>query len=98
MYKADITKGKLAKTDNFLFLCSISFFIHKTEIREFEWRKFLAPFSKELWIAVMTMMFSMSLCLTAIHSVGHRTETRHQFGFFKSLFHVHASFCQQGMT
>jgi hypothetical protein len=73
-------------------------YIRWIELRDFELKDFLAPFSKELWITAVIVMFTMSLCLAAIHNFEHHEESRRRYGFLTSLLHVHSIFCQQGKT
>ena len=73
-------------------------FFHKTEFRDFEWKEFLSPFSKELWIAAVTVTFAMSICLTVIHAFNSHEEFRQQFNFFRNVHDVFSILCQQGTT
>jgi hypothetical protein len=73
-------------------------FFHKTEFRDLEWKEFLSPFKKELWIAAVTVTLAMSICLTAIHTFKSHEEFRQQFNFFGNVHDVFSILCQQGMT
>ncbi|GFG34970.1 hypothetical protein Cfor_09315 [Coptotermes formosanus] len=73
-------------------------FFHKTDFSDFEWKEFLSPFSKELWITAVTVMFAMSICLTAIRTCASHKEVSQQFDFFRNFLDVYSIFCQQGVA
>jgi hypothetical protein len=83
---------------NFELLFSVSVYVHRIELRDFELKNFLAPFSKGLWITAVIVMFTMSFCLTVIHNFELHEESGRRYGFFRSLLHIFSIFCQQGRT
>ncbi|PNF41651.1 hypothetical protein B7P43_G07625 [Cryptotermes secundus] len=75
----------------------VSVYVRWIELRDFDLKDFLAPFSKELWITAIAVIFTMSLCLAAIRSFEHHEESRRRYGAFRYLLHVYSIFCQQGV-
>jgi hypothetical protein len=66
------------------------------------WNTYIAPFSSDLWLAVLCAILVLAVALTVTFKIGlrigiERSDGKARYSFPDSLLYVFGSICQQGL-